>query len=318
MNGNSAKIPLLVGKSDFTQNLRKIISEISGSNSSFYTVLIKGEKGTGKKFFAQNIHYAKSGKSSDFYELNGKLLSKTNKNYKEVFLRTFAGIKNNKSTSTLFINYLNEFTVEMQQDLLLFIKDIKSYFSNPENAQTCKLTIVSASPEDLEEKVNNNQFLPELYFLTGTVVLNTLPLRMRKDDVISIADYYREVFKNQSGLNFENFSEDAEKLLLSQFWKANVDELINCIQRAFLVGTEPVIKAIDLGLSSEISMRNTPDVSAYGIEDKSLKTVTDNFKKDYVTKILEENEWNQTKTARILGIQRTYVIKLIKDLNIKK
>ena len=61
-----------------------------------------------------------------------------------------------------------------------------------------------------------------------------------------------------------------------------------------------------------------PSPSDLSLPDKSLKTALDSFKKEYVTQILEENGWNQTKTARILGIQRTYVIRLINELHIQK
>ena len=105
--------------------------------------------------------------------------------------------------------------------------------------------------------------------------------------------------------------------MLNHFWLGNADELINSVQRAFIVGQEPVIKAVDLGLESEASVENFSPIETE-LDDKSLKSAVDLFKKEYVTKILEENGWNQTKTAQILGIQRTYVIRLMNELNIRK
>ena len=62
---------------------------------------------------------------------------------------------------------------------------------------------------------------------------------------------------------------------------------------------------------------NSMDVANINLTDKSLKSAIDSFKREYVKKILEENGWNQTKTAKILGIQRTYVIRLINELQIR-
>ena len=89
------------------------------------------------------------------------------------------------------------------------------------------------------------------------------------------------------------------------------------MQHAFIVGELPVIKADDFGISAagHFSESSAKDLN---LSDKSLKTALDAFKKEYVTKILEENGWNQTKTAKILGIQRTYVIRLINELHIQK
>ena len=83
-------------------------------------------------------------------------------------------------------------------------------------------------------------------------------------------------------------------------WTGNADELINAVQRAFIVGNPPVINSSDLGIfSSQIFFNN---ISQNNNERKTLKNAIESFKKEYVTKILEENSWNQTKTAKVLGI----------------
>ena len=104
-------------------------------------------------------------------------------------------------------------------------------------------------------------------------------------------------------------------------WPGNIDELKNAVERAFIVGEPPFIKSTDMALglgggstASGQELLQTAEV----IQDKSLKTAVNAFKKAYVTKILEENNWNQTKAAKVLGIQRTYVIRLIDELQIRK
>ena len=97
------------------------------------------------------------------------------------------------------------------------------------------------------------------------------------------------------------------------FWPGNIAELKNAVERAFIVGEPPYIKTSNMALGSEGGL---PSVETG--EDKTLKTAVNAFKKAYVTKILEENNWNQTKAAKVLGIQRTYVIRLIDELQIRK
>ena len=125
-----------------------------------------------------------------------------------------------------------------------------------------------------------------------------------------------EAFSKKSGFNFNQFSEEAISALENHFWSGNIDELFNAVQRAFIVGNPPVIKSSDLGFNNVGSaIKNVTEVN---LEDKSLKNALDTFKKEYLTKILEENGWNQTKTAQILGIQRTYVIRLMNELHIRR
>ena len=179
------------------------------------------------------------------------------------------------------------------------------------------LKVICSVESSLEEKVNSGKFLPDLYYRLNAIVLNILPLRQRKEDIIPLAESYLQTFAKKSGYKFTSFSEAAKEAMLNHFWLGNADELINSVQRAFIIGQEPVIKAVDLGLESEASVENFSPIETE-LDDKSLKSAVDLFKKEYVTKILEENGWNQTKTAQILGIQRTYVIRLMNELNIRK
>lgn len=309
MNNFGGKITPLIGDSDFTHNICNLISTIS---KNFASVLLIGERGSGKRLIAQHIHNAfaldsqiNSFNKKDFYEINCKSFSESD--IRLVFGGISRFVPEGKKV-TLFVNFVNELSAQLQVD---FYNTIIKARENGVN-----LKIICSSEINFEEDVLSGKFSTDLYYLINSVVLNTQPLRLRKDDILPIAEYYRELFKKQSGLDFVQFSDMAKEELTLQYWKGNIDELINSIQRAFLVGNEKIIKTEDLGLVSSTSVN--ADVTGYGLEDKSLKNAINSFKKDYVTKVLEENDWNQTKTARILGIQRTYVIKLINELGIKK
>ena len=309
MNNFGGKITPLIGDSDFTHNICNLISTIS---KNFASVLLIGERGSGKRLIAQHIHNAfaldsqiNSFNKKDFYEINCKSFSESD--IRLVFGGISRFVPEGKKV-TLFVNFVNELSAQLQVD---FYNTIIKARENGVN-----LKIICSSEINFEEDVLSGKFSTDLYYLINSVVLNTQPLRLRKDDILPIAEYYRELFKKQSGLDFVQFSDMAKEELTLQYWKGNIDELINSIQRAFLVGNEKIIKTEDLGLVTSTSVN--ADVTGYGLEDKSLKNAINSFKKDYVTKVLEENDWNQTKTARILGIQRTYVIKLINELGIKK
>ena len=181
------------------------------------------------------------------------------------------------------------------------------------------LKIICTAERPIEDVVSRGEFSAELYSRLNTVILNVPPLRQRKEDIIPIAQVYLARFAKKSGLGFTEFSEGAKAEMLECFWQGNADELINAVQRAFIVGKPPVINESDLGFAVE-SPALSQTVEAVGKDgsDKSLKTAVDAFKREYIIRILSENGWNQTKAASVLGIQRTYVIRLMNELHIDR
>lgn len=291
------------GVSAFTKEMTALIQTLSKNNSS---VLLIGERGSGKRLIAQHIHYSIAKSFGYFFEVNCKSF---NQNQILDAFETVNKLITYEQRITLFVSFVDELNAAVQNAFLELIKKTSS--------KGLDIKIICSVESSLEERVNEGKFLSDLYYRLNAIVLNVLPLRQRKEDILPIAESYLKVFSKKSGYKFTNFSNTAKSAMLKHFWVGNADELINSVQRAFIVGEVPVIKAIDLGLENENPVENSSPIET-DLQDKSLKTAIDMFKKEYVTKILEENGWNQTKTAKILGIQRTYVIRLMNELDIRK
>lgn len=309
MVNNCYKVTPLIGDSDFIQNLKGLVSSVGANTAS---VLISGERGTGKKLLAQRIHYATGTNQTkrDFYEINCKVCDVSDAKMTLNGITRFIPVEKKIS---LFINHIDELNEELQLYFLKCIEEIRKL--------GLQVKIISSAESNLEEKVESKKFLKDLFFQISTVVINTVPLRQRKEDIMPIAEFYRQTFAKQSGINLQNFSDKAKDALENQFWKGNVDELINSIQKAFMVSDNQIITVNALGINAKAT--EVPvDVSDMKDNENgnfmTLKDAVDEFKKAYLIKVLEANGWNQTKTARILGIQRTYVIKLINELEIKR
>lgn len=302
-------IPELTGNSKFTKNLKGIVKSISESP---VPVFLCGERGTGKRLFSQHVHLASSPDFKNFYEVNCRVFED------EGIKKLFEKIKEAADErATLFINNVNL----LSQDMQTLLKE--TYL---DELLAKKVKIITSSEIEIEQsagmlsKFAGVQFNSDLYFRLSVVKLNFLPLRQRQEDILPIAQFYLKKFRRDSGLKFEGFSDSCIKKMQDYLWKANCDELINAIQRAFIVGNEGMISFSDLGLEGlqrQESIQDDTIESFTDENDKSLKAVTDAFKKKYLLKVLRENGWNQTKTAEVLGIQRTYVVKLINDFNIK-
>lgn len=292
-----------IGTSAFANEIRNLVKVVSENDAS---VLLKGEKGTGKRLFAQSVHYAGCGSLEGFFEINCRLFRTCNASDINA---VFDEIKNLKSgKKTLFVNSIEFMNMEQQKKLLEFLKDCSQ--------NQIALKVICSTESD----PGDSDFSQELFYQINNVVLNFMPLRQRREDILPICQYYFDKFRKLSGNPLERISLNALELLNEYYWKGNIDELINCFQRAFIIGEAPVLKAEDLGISFGSSVKSGEDNFDDVISDNkaSLKDAVDRFKKYYVTKVLSENNWNQTKSARILGIQRTYVIRLINELQIRK
>jgi len=109
---------------------------------------------------------------------------------------------------------------------------------------------------------------------------------------------------------FDDFSEEAINAMLTYDWPGNVRELENCIERACVLGKNKWIQREDLFL------KTGPDAAEKNHTDRNLKTAINVFKAYFIRKVLEENNWNQTEASKALDIQRTYLSRLIKELDI--
>lgn len=294
--------------------VKKIIPHLCENNAS---VLLYGEKGTGKSYIASSVHQKKGGNAQNFFEINCKSFS-TLKNAEVLDGAKvwFLGGQNNYAT--LFLNCVNKMSLDLQQPVDAFLSECARLGRN--------LKVISSTEENIESMIARGDFLESLFYKINSVVINVQPLRQRKDEIPGLLEFYRKLYCKQTGFNYTAFSESAVNLLQNYFFAGNIDELKNLVQHAFIVGEPPLLKASDFVLAggagascAGVAEGNAqPSPSDLSLPDKSLKTALDSFKKEYVTQILEENGWNQTKTARILGIQRTYVIRLINELHIQK
>ncbi len=283
----------------FTDELKRVAESVSNNNAS---VLISGERGIGKKLFAQYIHFLGKNPDTSFYCYQG--------NWNELI----AIINNCNYLSehiTVFFNRIEQFSLELQENLVLLIKDSGFNHRN--------VRYIFSTEASLDEKVEQRLFSKDLYFLISNVLVNMIPLRQRKDDILSLAEFFFMESKKLYSGNSDGFSEKAKSDMINYFWAGNIAELKNAVERGVICADGTLIQSQDMALKNVNDSEFARNIALENNnEDKTLKTALDSFKKAYLIKILEENNWNQTKTAKVLGIQRTYVIRLINELQIRK
>lgn len=331
-SSNNVKIHDFVVKSPVIQDLMVYVKKAAVTNSS---VLITGESGVGKELFAEQIYLNSNRVNKPFVRVNCAALSETLME-SELFGHEKGAYTSAESSKkgrfeiadggTIFLDEVGEIPLHLQPKLLRIIQDKQFERVGSAESISVDVRIIAATNRNLEEMVQNGLFREDLFFRLNVLPIRIPPLRARPDDIIPIAESFLKKYSNEYGKRFTGFSESAAEALQGYLWPGNVRELDNAVARACILGTEPIIMKDDFRLSitdscvkQENDDGNTELASViFNGEDKTLKNALNIFKRTYLLKILEECKWNQTKAGKVLGIQRTYVSRLMNELHIRE
>ena len=316
-----------IAKSPVISDLLKMIDGIAKTNIS---IIITGESGVGKELVAEQIHRKSDRSGKPFVRVNCAALSPSLLE-SELFGHVKGAFTDAKADhkgyfeaadgGTIFLDEIGEMPLELQAKLLRVIQS--KQFQKVGSSQTVSVDVrvVAATNRDLEAMMSEQKFRSDLYFRLSGIPLKVPPLRERKEDIAALADFFLQKFSGETKKNFTGFSRSAMDALYSYYWPGNIRELENSIERACVLGTPPLINAFDLRIGYEERGSGKNEIECMAEEyasdasgDRSLKEAVNKFKNAYVRKILEETAWNKTKAGKILGIQRTYVSRLLNDL----
>ncbi|GHV66618.1 Fis family transcriptional regulator [Spirochaetia bacterium] len=306
----------LVAKSPVILEKLEIIDRVARTDSS---VLILGESGVGKELFAEQIHIRSKRNKAPFVRINcaalpeGLLESELFGHVKGAFTSAVANRRGRfelANGGTIFLDEIGDMPLSLQAKLLRVIQERTFEKVGSETSIMVDVRILAATNKDIEDMVERGEFRSDLYYRLNVLPLYIPPLRQRPEDIPELAAFFLRKYIKETKKNYEGFSSAAMNAMLSYLWPGNVRELENCVERACTIGKDPWIGEEDLFLKG-----SRKDEGA-GEGNRNLKEALNAFKAHYITKNLEENNWNQTNTARALDIQRTYLSRLIKDLNI--
>jgi Nif-specific regulatory protein len=304
-----------------------IIDRIASTDSS---VLILGESGVGKEIFAEQIHLRSSRNHKPFVRVNcaaipeGLLESEFFGHVKGAFTNAIQNRRGRFEMAdggTIFLDEIGDLPLSLQVKLLRVIQQKTFEKVGSDISVTVDVRILAATNRDIERLVEEGQFRSDLYYRLNVLPMFIPPLRQRVEDIPELASFFLENSVKKTKRDLEGFSGEAMKSLLSYSWPGNIRELQNCVERACVIGKGKWIEPGDLFLDSSPGRGASPAASDLFHSrdmggDRSLKTAINVFKGQYIHKVLEENKWNQTEAARSLDIQRTYLSRLIKELEI--
>ncbi|GMO40089.1 MAG: sigma 54-interacting transcriptional regulator [Treponemataceae bacterium] len=328
---SGADFHTFVFESKVMADLANMVDQVAQTNSS---VLILGESGVGKELLAEQIHLKSDRANKPFVRVNCAALSsqllesELFGHVKGAYTDAISDRKGRFETAdggTLFMDEVGDIPIDVQSKLLRVLQTHSFEKVGSSETISADVRIVAATNRDLEEMVKEGAFRNDLFYRLNVLPIFVPPLRQRKDDIEPLAVFFLRKFNYETKKNFLGFTSEACRALHNYPWPGNIRELENCVERACVLGSPPRITETDLRLNTAYSASRVEDASrrvssqASGKKsDRTLKTAVNSFKKAYITEILNETAWNKTETGKILGIQRTYLPRLISELGISE
>jgi len=307
-----------IGKSKIILDLLDMARRAAASTTS---VLITGESGVGKELFAEQIHLNSPRRNQPLIRVNCAALpehlleSELFGHVRGAFTDANADRRGRFELAdggTIFLDEIGDFPLNLQAKLLRVLQHKVFEKVGSSESIHVDVRILAATNKDLEKALADGTFRSDLYYRLNVLPLFVPPLRDRPDDIPELAKYFLDRVNRETKKQIRGFTSSAVDELLSYQWPGNIRELENVIERAVVICSESYIRPDDLILSPN----TRTGAEEYG--GKTLKEAVNLFKKHYIERSLERNNWKQTETARLLGLQRTYLSRLIKDLDIRK
>jgi transcriptional regulator with GAF, ATPase, and Fis domain len=291
--------------------IRQVTEEIGRAAASNATVLIRGESGVGKELVARAVHFNSPRRDNVFVCLNCAALS-TELLASELFGHergAFTGATERKigkfeasHKGTLMLDEIGEMSPGIQAKFLRVLEGHPFERVGGSKPITCDVRVIAATNRDLEKDIADGRFRRDLFFRLRVLEVVVPALRKRPEDIPILADYFLQRFNSETGRKIKGFTPEAKAKLLSYQWPGNVRELKNVVERAVVLCRGQEIGEVDL-LLTKLATAGDTDVSLLAEHFAPLSL--DDIERRHILNTLEHTNWNKSKTASILGIERS-------------
>lgn len=306
----------IIGTSSKMKEVFKLIRKYAPTD---YPVLITGESGTGKELVSRAIYERSLRKDKPFVIVNCAAIPE-NLLESELFgyeKGAFTGADKRKigrielaNGGTLFLDEIGDMPLSLQAKLLRFLENYTFERVGGTETLHADVRIIAATNVDLEKAVKEGKFREDLYYRLNVLTINLPPLREREDDIEIITKYFVNKYAQEIRKNVKGITSDAMEILKKYHWPGNVRELLNVIRKAVVMADGEYIDVKDLDRRI-FEKKNIENISIGDISP--LETI----KAKMLAKVYKETGGNISKIAKILGVSRPTVYKLLEKYKIE-
>ncbi|NOY76278.1 MAG: sigma-54-dependent Fis family transcriptional regulator [Calditrichaeota bacterium] len=305
---NKYQFDEIVGNSTQMRQLFDVMKSVLNVDAS---VLIEGESGTGKELVARAIHYNGHRKNGPFVPvfcgaLSESLLESELFGHKK---GSFTGAREDKkglfeiaNGGTLFLDEITEVSLDIQTKLLRVLQEREIKRVGENSTRAIDVRIIAATNKNIATEVKEGRFRQDLYYRLNVILIKIPPLRQRQSDILLLANHFVKKYSRAMGIRPKHFSKEAVQVLKNYSWPGNVRELENTIERALILGKDPVITVQDIQLPQQEEDIFTPNLSLKEFENR------------LILKTLDETGGNITKAAESLDVSRRWLHYRLKEI----
>lgn len=302
----------IVGDSPPMRKVMELVEHVAKTDA---TVMILGESGTGKEVIARSVHANSDRRYFPIVAVNCGALPQDLLE-SELFGHekgAFTGAQYRRkgklemaNGGTLFLDEVGAISTKMQIDLLRVLETKELTRIGGSRSTKVDFRVICATNEDLEKAVEDGRFREDFYYRINVFTIELPALRARRSDIPALAHHFLERFAMQMDKRITEIAPDAMDLLTSYDWPGNVRELSNAIERAMVLGKPPAIRFEDLPLRGP--KRNGP---------VGTETLAD-VEKRHIANVLDRTDWNITRAAEVLEVDRVTVYNKIKKYGLRR
>lgn len=302
----------IIGKTEEMKSVYNMIEKLANINT---TILITGESGTGKELIADALHNIGDYKKRPLVKFNCSAVPEELIE-SEIFGHvrgSFTGAFKDRmgrfeiaDGGTIFLDEIGDISNKMQLRLLRVLQEKEVERVGDSTPIKIDVRVITATNQNLLEKVKRGQFREDLYHRLAVIELDVPPLRKRKSDIPLLIKFFIEKFHNRFNKSVKDVSLEVQKLFMDYEWPGNVRELEHTIEHAFVLCNSDIINIKDL---PSLIKNTRPD----------LQLNQDGMAMDEPEKLitaLEKTNWNKSKAAKLLGIDRKTLYRKLWKYNI--
>jgi DNA-binding NtrC family response regulator len=321
----------MVGQSPVMAALYAQIAKVAPTRTR---VLITGESGTGKELIARAIHRESPLRDRPFIKVNCAAIppelieSELFGHERGAFTGAAArkkGLFELADGGTIFLDEIGDMSLSAQAKVLRVLQSGELSRVGSESSLKVDVRVLAATNRDLQAAVAAGGFREDLYFRLAVVPLRAPLLRDRALDIPLLCKSFVTQIARENGLHEKNISPEAIEILSGYAWPGNVRELRNVIERLIILSDENIgVADLPEEIVAEVSRRDRPvqavgtlDLPA-GARNLPLRELRDLVERQYVRAKLDENDWNISRTAQVLGLERTNLHKKMRTLGIAR
>lgn len=315
----------MTGSSPAMVKLQEQILLVAPTNAS---VLITGENGTGKELVARSIHFHSQRKDRPFVEINCAAIpeelieSELFGHEKGAFTGAVAQKKgkfDQADGGTLFLDEIGDMSLKTQAKILRILQERKFERVGGNRTIEVDVRIIAATNKVLEDEIRAGSFREDLFYRLNVVPFTVPPLRERREDIPILVEHFLELYSLREGNERKTITPEAMEALKGGTWPGNVRELKNVVERLVIMTPGATITAAHIpdSVGSGAAARDAEAGRLEGLlERDTLREARDEFEKEFILRKLEEFNWNISKTAEAIELERSNLHRKIKSYGI--